>query len=90
MNRKEFQAKSIPDEELVKAIEIIQSLNVEGGTNRHNIIAHFAHLPAKIVTAKLRQGALKGIIVGCSSDTCARAGKNGCSSRYSLPEGVSA
>lgn len=86
--KKALQAKHILDSAIIEAITAIQHLGIEGGANRMNIIAAFPAMPAKVTTAKLRQATLKGIIVGCSDDVCARAGKNGCSVRYSLPETV--
>lgn len=88
MMRKEFQAKQITDSAIVDAIESIQLRNLEGGANRSNIIAAFPHMPAKVTAAKIRQATLKGVIIGCSDDICAREGRNGCAVRYSIPEMV--
>lgn len=79
--RKEFQAKSIADEEIVKAVQ-----ETHPQSHRQAIIALFPNVPAKCVTAKLRQAVLKKLLIGCASDSCARHGKNGCGEPYRIAE----
>jgi len=82
VNRKLFQAKSITDTRIESVVGLLAH-----GANRTAIIAELAEFPAKVVSSKLRQAVLKGILNGCSSDICARAGKNGCGDVYAvIPE----
>lgn len=81
MQKKMFQAKSIPDEAIVKAVQ-----DAHPNSNRQAVIAAFPELPSKIVTAKLRQATLKGLLIGCASDSCARQGTAGCAEAYRVAE----
>lgn len=81
MASKVFQAKCITDEQIVKAVQ-----STHPQSHRSAIIALFPNVPPKVVAAKVRQAALKGVIVGCASDTCARAAQHGCGECYALPE----
>lgn len=78
-----FQAKLITDQQIVKAVQ-----DTHPGSNRQAIIELFPEIPVKVVTSKLRQAVLKKIIIGCASDVCARAGKNGCGESYRVAEVV--
>lgn len=78
---KGLQAKNITDIAIIDAVQ-----TTAPHSHRQAIIAHFPELPAKIVTAKLRQAALKKILIGCADDSCARKGKNGCSEPYRIDE----
>lgn len=84
MLKKQFQAKSIADEEIVKAVQ-----DTHPQSHRQAIIAMFPNLPAKIVTAKLRQATLKKFLIGCASDSCARDGAGGCGEPYRVAEAIS-
>ena len=67
---KMVQAKAISDEQIVLAV---QSLVIEKRlTTREYITALFPNVPPKVTSAKLRQAALKGKLIGCTSDKCAR------------------
>ena len=73
---KVLQAKSISDGHIKEA--------VGNGATRSEVCARFIELPTKIVNSKLRQAVRKGILSGCSLDTCARrnACLNGCDGMY--------
>ena len=84
---KQFQSKMISDDQIVLAIKSLLRY-CPGGVPGAAVAPLFPNVPSKVIAAKLRQSVLKGLLAGCSSDSCARRGTCllGCPLGFTLPE----